>query len=42
MPTIPCVRNASEGGDLGCRFTPEMLEMLKLALELRAKGVIKF
>jgi len=33
---------ASDGGDIGCRYTPEMLEMLRLALELRRKGVIKF
>jgi len=27
---------------MGCRYTPEMLEMLKLAFELRRKGIIKF
>jgi hypothetical protein len=32
----------SDGGDIGCRFTPEMLEMLKKAPELRKKGIIKF
>jgi len=41
-PTSPCRKRASDGGDLGCRFTPEMLEMLKLALKLRQKGIIKF
>ncbi len=30
------------GGDLGVRLTPEMIEMLKLAFELRARGVIQF
>jgi len=40
--TGPCRGKASDGGDLGCRFTPEMLEMLKKALELRRKGIIKF
>jgi len=40
--TSPCRRKASDGGDIGCRYTPEMLEMLRLALELRRKGVIKF
>jgi len=30
---------ASDGGDIGCRYTPEML---RLALELRRKGIIKF
>ena len=32
-------KRASDGGDIGCRFTPEML---KLAHELRRKGIIKF
>jgi len=41
-PTSPCRKRASDGGDIGCRFTPEMLEMLKLAHELRKKGIIKF
>ena len=41
-PTSPCRGKASDGGDIGCRFTPEMLEMLKLAHELRKKGIIKF
>jgi hypothetical protein len=42
MPTSPCIGKASDGGDIGCRYTPEMIEMLKLTLDLRAKGVIKF
>ncbi len=41
-PSSPCRKRASDGGDIGCRFTPEMLEMLKLAHELRKKGIIKF
>ncbi|MFH1923361.1 MAG: hypothetical protein ABIP48_26150 [Planctomycetota bacterium] len=41
-PTSPCIGKASDGGDVGCRFTPKMIEMLNLALELRAKGIIKF
>jgi len=40
--TSPCIGKASDGGDIGCRYTPEMLEMLKKALELRKKGIIKF
>jgi len=40
--TSPCRGKASDGGDIGCRYTPEMLEMLKLAQELRKKGIIKF
>jgi len=41
-PTSPCRGKASDGGDIGCRYTAEMLEMLKLALKLRKKGIIKF
>ena len=41
-PKSPCRGKASDGGDLGCQYTPEMLEMLKLAFALRAKGIIKF
>ena len=33
---------ASDGGDVGCRYTPEKIEMLKLALDLRARGIIDF
>ena len=40
--TSPCRGRASDRGDMGCRFTPEMLEMVKLAHELRKKGIIKF
>ncbi len=40
--TSPCKGKASDGGDIGCRYTPEMIEMCKIALELRAKGIIKF
>ncbi|MFH1921677.1 MAG: hypothetical protein ABIP48_17570, partial [Planctomycetota bacterium] len=42
MPTSPCIGKASDGGDIGCRYTPEMIEMCEKALELRAKGIIKF
>jgi hypothetical protein len=42
MPTSPCIGKASDGGDIGCRYTPEMIEMIQKALELRAKGIIKF
>jgi hypothetical protein len=41
-PTSPCRKKASDGGDIGCRYTPEMMEMLEKALELRKKGIIKF
>jgi hypothetical protein len=36
------LRVGKDGGDIGCRYTPEMIEMCKKALELRAKGIIKF
>ncbi|HUT88343.1 MAG TPA: hypothetical protein VMY37_02505 [Thermoguttaceae bacterium] len=42
LPTSPCIGKASDGGDIGCRYTPEMNEMIQKALELRAKGIIKF
>ena len=42
MPTSPCIGKASDGGDLGCGYTPEMIEMVEKALELRAQGIIKF
>ena len=40
--TSPCRGRASDGGDVGVRYTPEMIEILKKALELRKKGMIKF
>ncbi|MFH1921692.1 MAG: hypothetical protein ABIP48_17650, partial [Planctomycetota bacterium] len=42
LPTSPCIGKASDGGDIGCRYTPEMIELCEKALELRAKGIIKF
>jgi hypothetical protein len=42
MPTSPCRGKASDGGDIGCRYTPEMIETCKKALELRQQGIIKF
>ena len=42
MPISPCRGKASDGGDLGCRYTPEMIEILRVALELRRRGIIKF
>ena len=32
----------TEGGDIGCRYTPEMIELCKQALELRRRGILKF
>lgn len=42
MPGSPCIGKASDGGDLGCRYTPEMIELISVALELRRRGIIKF
>jgi serine/threonine protein kinase len=42
MPNSPCIGKASDGGDMGVRYTPEMMELCRIALELRAKGMIKF
>ena len=33
---------APDGGDLGCRHTPETIEMCKKVFELRKQGIIKF
>jgi hypothetical protein len=41
-PTSPCIGKASDGSDMGCRYTAEMLDMLKLTHELRKRGVLKF
>jgi len=41
-PGSPCIGKASDGGDIGCRYTPEMIELCKVALELRRKGILKF
>ena len=41
-PASPCKGKASDGGDMGCRYTQEMIEVIKRALELREKGIIEF
>jgi hypothetical protein len=41
-PRSPCVGRASDGGDIGCRYTPEMTEMVEKAVELRASGIVAF
>jgi len=41
-PGSPCIGKASDGGDIGCRYTPEMIEICKVALELRRRGILKF
>jgi len=42
QPGSPCIGKASDGGDIGCRFTPEMIELCKVALDLRRRGILKF
>jgi len=37
MPGSPCIGKASDGGDIGVRYTPEMVEMAQLALEIRRR-----
>jgi hypothetical protein len=41
MPTSPCIGKASDGGDIGCRYTPEMIEICQNARELQAQGIVK-
>ena len=41
-PVSPCRGTASDGKDIGFRYTPELLDMLKLAVELRGKKIIQF
>ncbi|WP_095415575.1 hypothetical protein [Thermogutta terrifontis] len=41
-PGSPCIGKASDGGDIGVRWTPEMLELLRVAQELRRRGLITF
>jgi len=40
-PGSPCIGRASDGGDIGCRYTPELTELCKKALELRRAGILK-
>ena len=42
MPTSPCRKRASDDGDIGCRYTPEMLELCKRAVEFAQRHFIKF
>ena len=38
----PCIGRPSDGGDIGCRYTPEMTELCNVVLELRRKRILKF
>ncbi len=42
LPNSPGIGKASDGGDVGVRYTPGMVELIKRAFELRARGNIKF
>jgi hypothetical protein len=42
QPTSSCKGKASDGGDIGCRYTSELAEMVSLAQELRARGILAF
>jgi hypothetical protein len=41
-PTSPATGKASDGGDVGFRYKPEIVEVLNKAFELRRQGLIKF
>jgi len=41
-PGSQCIGRASDGGDIGCRYTPELTELCKKALELRRAGILKY
>ena len=41
-PGSPCAGKASDGSDLGCRYTREMVELCSVALELRKRGIVRF
>jgi len=38
----PCRGKASDGGDIGCRPTPAMIEILRKTLQLRDRSLLKF
>jgi hypothetical protein len=38
----PCRSKASDGGDLGFRFSPETWDLLQRAIELRKRGYLEF
>jgi len=42
LPGSPCLKKASDGGDVGFHYTPELMEMLKLVMQLRQKGLVDF
>ena len=42
LPSSRCIGKASDGGDLGARCTPEMVEMCQKAWQLKQQGIIQF
>ncbi len=42
LPTSPCLRKAADGGDLGVRWTPEMVALIRQAVLLRQEGMLQF
>lgn len=42
MPNSPGVKKASDGGDVGCEYSQEMIDLCKQAIELRKQFTIKF
>ncbi|NQT36895.1 MAG: hypothetical protein HQ581_05375, partial [Planctomycetes bacterium] len=42
LPGSPCIGKASDGGDIGVRYTPEMTEMCQKAWQLKQQGIIQF
>jgi len=42
MPNSPGVKKASDGGDVGCEYPPEMADLCKQALQLHKQSAIKF
>jgi len=42
LPSSPCIRKASDGGDVGFRYTSPILDMMSLVFRLRSQGYIKF
>jgi len=41
-PDSACAGKAADGGDLGCRYTPEIAELCRQALELRRRKLMDF
>ena len=42
LPGSPCIRKASDGGDVGFRYLPQTIELMKLVFALRNQRYVKF